>query len=251
MTENVFAIAMVKNEDDILHHVLNHLLTQDVDHFIVADNMSNDNTLLILDSFDERYPGKFTILEDREPGYYQAQKMNSLMAAAVDQGADIILPFDADEIFLAHDKNKTVGQVLRESPHPVQVAEVWDMVGVPKTYNVLVDMCWREPVIKSLPSVAFRWEPGSQILQGNHGVTHSGTKDCDSLWVRHYQYRSLSQFKQKVRQGKQAYDATTLPIGEGYHWRIKGAMSDEQIEQEWNNILNQPGLIYDPFKDKL
>lgn len=244
--DNVFAIAMVKNEEDILHHILNHLLTQDIDHFIIADNMSSDNTLLILDSFNDRFPGKFTILEDREPGYYQAQKMNALMAAAIDQGADIILPFDADEIFLAQDKNKTVGQVLRESPHPVHVAEVWNMVGPPKTYNVLVDMCWREPVIKSLPSVAFRWEPGCQLLQGNHNVIHNGTRDYDSLWVRHYQYRSLHQLTQKVRQGKAAYDATNLSAEEGYHWRVRGAMSDQELLNDWNNHIHQFGLIYDP-----
>lgn len=242
----VFAIAMVKNEEDILQYILDHLLNQDIDHIIIADNMSSDNTLLILGSFDERFPGRFTILEDREPGYYQADKMNALMAAAVDQGADIILPFDADELWLARDNSKTVGQVLEQSLTPVHVAEVWNMVGPPKTGNPIKDMAWRESRVICLPSVAFRWESGCRLTQGNHDVIHNGSRSYDALWVKHYQYRSLSQLKLKTRQGKAAYEATTLSGGEGYHWRVKGAMSDEEIEREWLNHINQPGLIYDP-----
>lgn len=244
--DNVFAIAMVKNEEDILHHILNHLLTQDIDHFIIADNMSSDNTGLILDSFDQRFPGRFTLLEDREPGYYQAQKMNALMAAAVDQGAEIILPFDADELWLSHNDHQTVGDVLRNNGADVYVAEVKDMVGPPKTDNPLIDMAWREPVIKSLPSVAFRWEPGCYITQGNHDVARTGMRDFTSLYIRHYQYRSFSQYKQKVRQGKAAYDATNLSAEEGYHWRVRGAMSDQELLNDWNNHIHQFGLIYDP-----
>lgn len=245
--ESVFAIAMVKTEDDILHHTLNHLITQGVDHFIIANNLSSDNTGLILDSFDQRFPSRFTILEDREPGYYQAQKMNTLMTAAVDQGADIILPFDADGLWISRKSDQTVAQVPRGTEADVYVAEVWDMVGKPETDNPLLDMAWREPVIKSLPSVAFRWEPNCHITQGNHDVIHSGIRDHTSLYIRHYQYRSLSQFRQKVRQGKAAYDATDLPEGHGYHWRSKGAMGDSEIKMEWDNIISQPNLIYDPF----
>lgn len=64
--DKVFAISMVKNEDDIIQYILDHLLTQEIDHFIIADNMSTDNTRLVLESFAERYPDKFTILDDYE-----------------------------------------------------------------------------------------------------------------------------------------------------------------------------------------
>lgn len=243
----VIGITMVKNEEDILQYILDHLLTQDIDHIIVADNMSNDNTLLILESFNERFPGRFTILEDREPGYYQAQKMNSLMNKAVSQGADFILPFDADELWLAREADQTVGKVLRSCRAEVFVAEVWNMVGIPEVGNPLIDMSWRESRIKSLPSVAFKWESGCSLTQGNHDVLHSGRRDYTSLWVRHYQYRSLSQLKLKVRQGKEAYDATDLPEGEGFHWRNKGALSDDRIRLEWEEHISQSDLIYDPF----
>lgn len=244
---NIFAIAMVKDEGDILEHILTNLIVQDVDHFIIANNMSSDNTEQVLDTFDQRFPGRFTLLEDQEPGYYQAQKMNALMAAAVDQGADIILPFDADELWLSRIPGQTVGAVLRSGKSDIYVAEVQDMVGPPNVGNPLVDMAWREPVIKSLPSVAFWWEPGCYLTQGNHDIIRSGTKDFTSLYIRHYQYRSLSQFKRKVRQGKAAYDATDLPDSHGFHWRVQGAMDDDRIKIEWDNIINQPNLIYDPY----
>lgn len=248
--DKVFAISMVKNEDDIIQYILDHLLTQEIDHFIIADNMSTDNTRLVLESFAERYPDKFTILDDYETAYYQSVKMNALMNKAVDMGADIILPFDADECFLSVDSSKTVGEALRTMEHPVTVATVWNMVPQPDQIvpsgNPLRDIAWRESVVKSRPSVAFRWEENCILRQGNHDVIHNGARSYDVLMVKHYQYRSLHQLTQKVRQGKAAYDATNLSAEEGYHWRVRGAMSDQELLNDWNNHIHQFGLIYDP-----
>lgn len=248
--DKVFAISMVKNEDDIIQYILDHLLTQEIDHFIIADNMSTDNTRLVLESFAERYPDKFTILDDYEKAYYQSVKMNALMNKAVDMGADIILPFDADECFLSVDSSKTVGAALRTMELPVTMATVWNMVPQPNQIipsgNPLKDIAWREPIVKSMPSVAFRWEENCILRQGNHDVVHSGARSYDVLTVKHYQYRSLRQLTLKVRQGKAAYDATNFGVGEGYHWRVRGAMSDQELLNDWNNHIHQFGLIYDP-----
>lgn len=249
MTDKIFVVSMVKNEDDIIQYILDHMLTQEVDHFLIADNMSTDNTRLILESFAERYDGMFTIVDDKEPGYYQAMKMNALVKKAVGMGADIILPMDADECWISLNPTSTVGEQLRTMPTPVTLATVWDMVPQPndtKTGNPLLDTVYRESGIKSLPSVAYRYEPGSYLHQGNHGVTHSGQITNDILSVRHFQYRSPNQFVQKLRQGKQAYDATTLPMGEGYHWRSRGDLPIQDLNALWIQFVEQGGLIYDP-----
>jgi glycosyltransferase involved in cell wall biosynthesis len=249
MTDKIFVISMVKDEDDIIQYILDHMLTQEVDHFIIADNMSTDNTRLILDSFAERYDGMFTILDDNEPGYYQSAKMNGLAQRAASMGADIILPMDADECWLSANPFSTVGEALRTMSTPVTLAAVWDMVPQPldsDTGNPLVDTVYREPGIKSLPSVAYRYEEGSYLHQGNHGVSRSGDITYDVLAVRHFQYRSENQLIRKLRQGKQAYDATDLSQGEGYHWRSRGDLPLEELKAQWNQFINQPGLVYDP-----
>lgn len=248
--EKVFGIAMVKDEEDIIDFTIEHLVSQDLDHLIIADNLSTDTTKEILYRWADQCPDLFTILEDPEPGYYQAAKMNSLMTIAVEMGADIILPFDADEMFVAKDRTKTVASALRGMEVPIAKAEVWDFVPTEfdnKTGNPYWDVVCCEPVIKALPSVAFRYEPGCQITAGNHDVIRSGDYSWDILTVRHVQYRSLEQYKRKLRNGKAVYDATNLDHGVGTHWRLGGAKSDEQLEREWNEYVNQAELIYNPY----
>ena len=44
MSVNVWAVAMAKDEGDIIDHTMNHFAANGVDGIIIADNMSNDNT---------------------------------------------------------------------------------------------------------------------------------------------------------------------------------------------------------------
>jgi glycosyltransferase involved in cell wall biosynthesis len=90
-----FGISMVKDEEDIIGPVVQHMLTQ-VDHVLIADNMSTDRTRSILDSFDNSY---ITVVDDLDPAYYQSKKMTALAHQAGGMGADFIVPFDADEIW--------------------------------------------------------------------------------------------------------------------------------------------------------
>ena len=92
----VVAITMVRDEEDIIDWTLQHLLDQVVDHIIVADNLSVDETPWKLAALAST--GKVTVIQDDEPGYYQDKKMTDLAhMAAADFDAEWILPFDADE----------------------------------------------------------------------------------------------------------------------------------------------------------
>jgi hypothetical protein len=73
-----------------------------------------------------------------------------------------------------------------------------------------------------------------------------GSQSEDLLYIKHYQYRSFDQYKNKLRNGKKVYDATDLSYGHGTHWRIGGEMSDDELLNNWNNFVNQPDLIYSP-----
>ena len=79
---SVVAITMVRDEEDIIDWTLQHLLDQGVDHIIVADNLSVDETPWKLAALAST--GKVTVIQDDEPGYYQDKKMTDLahMAAA-------------------------------------------------------------------------------------------------------------------------------------------------------------------------
>jgi hypothetical protein len=95
--------------------------------------------------------------------------------------------------------------------------------------------------------VAFRYHPSVRIWQGNHMVDHPGSFSArlDYLAIREYQYRSFEHLIRKVRNGKAAYDATTLAPTEGQHWRDLGAMSDSTLAEWWADYCSQPAL-FDP-----
>ncbi len=245
-------VTMVKDEIDILPFVLSHLVSQDVDLFVIADNMSTDGTwefLLDWATMSKSGGAEVILTRDEEVGYYQDQKMNGLISTAVDNGADLILPFDADEMFYPLYPHTTIKEAMINMPYDITVATVWNHVPSVHDHprgNPLVDTQWREDVVKSLPSVAFRWQEGARVTMGNHDVIAAGERDYTTLEVRHFQYRSLDQYKRKVRNGKAAYEATDFDEGVGYHWRWQGSLSDEAIEGKWIEFTNQPDLVYDP-----
>lgn len=246
----VVGISLVKDEIDILPYVIDHLYSQDVNHFVIADNGSTDGTFEYLFELTQYHP-YFNLFPDPEVGYYQAAKMNSLVReAAKIFGEDItILPFDADEMFFSLDPDKTLSEALKTMECDVAIGIVNDHVPTPqdlKTGNPLEDMMWRMPEIKSPPSVAFRYHPDATLAMGNHSVGHPGTSSDKIVGVRHFQYRSLEQYSRKLRNGKKAYDATDLPSDYGTHWRIGGASTDEQLYSQWQAYTSRQDLIFDP-----
>ena len=83
---------MVRDEVDIIGPVVAHMLGQ-VDHVIVADNLSVDGTFDVLESFGSQ----ITLVADTDPAYRQSEKMTHLAGVAKSMGADWVVPFDADE----------------------------------------------------------------------------------------------------------------------------------------------------------
>ncbi len=96
----VAAIAMVKNEADIIESFARHILCL-VDVLLVADHMSTDATTEILTSLrDEGLALRWE--RYRQPGHHQAEVMTGLLWKAIrEEQADIILALDADEFPVA------------------------------------------------------------------------------------------------------------------------------------------------------
>lgn len=219
----VFAVSMVKDEADIIGHTIEHLLGQ-VDRIIVADNNSTDGTRDILDSYD------IEVVDDPEVAYYQSRKMSELAHRAAEQGAEWVIPFDADEIWLG--RHGTIKETLPEVDATIATAEVFDHVATSKDSeadNPLERMRWHRAAPNPLHKVACRPRASVTIHQGNHGADYGATID-GVLQVRHFPYRSTEQFVKKVRNGAAAYAASTLPEGEGQHWRDYGRLLEAHGE---------------------
>lgn len=250
----VFGIAMVKNEQDIIEPVIEHMLTQ-VDHIIVADNMSTDLTYDIL----KNYP--ITLIRDEEVAYEQSKKMTALAMQAKAAGADWVVPFDADEIWYSPHFD-TIKECLEnlDGAH-VATADLYDhrsSASDPHLYNPIKRMGYRTEKPGPLQKVACKVYDNLTIHMGNHNCDYNGLepKRVDGqLVVRHFPYRSADQFVSKVRHGVAAIKKTQFSDDVGAHWRQYGEILDTRgpqgiydIYYQWFWFENplEHEMIYDP-----
>lgn len=254
------AISMVKDEVDIVGHTIRRMLAQ-VDHVIVADNLSSDGTSQMLDQMQS--DARLTVLEDRDPAYYQSRKMTALAHHAREMGATWVVPFDADEVWLARDGR--VADLLAAQPDDVLVAQaaLYDHRATALDHDEqdpTARIGWRRREPAPLPKVACRALPRLTIEQGNHGAAYEHTDHpltlVNALHVRHFPYRSPEQFVSKVRNGSAAYAASDLPDHTGAHWRQYGQILESSGEDAVKDIFREwfwsahptsdPELIFDP-----
>lgn len=257
----VWGVTMVRDEADVIAGTVRHLADEGVDGIVVADNRSADDTLAILKDLEVELPCQLVILHDDETAYYQSEKMSSLAAMAASYGADWVIPFDADELWLGPHQ---VAEMLRTSPpddsHRVATVELFNHFPSaidPAGDDPFETIVWRQPQPAPLPKVAFRWEEGAVIHQGNHGVHLPSGRDAIActLEIRHFPYRSAEQFERKARNGAEAYAATDMSPEIGAHWRAYGALLDRYGPTALHDVFREHfwalspvdrGLVYDP-----
>ena len=252
MNKKVFAVMMVKNEEDIIGYNIDWIQSQDIDHIFVSNNMSTDNTKQILLDRSQKY-GNMTIYFDNQFAYEQSTKMNRWINECYNMGADIIIPIDADEIWYSKDPTKTLGNVLRENSDGHKVFEATAIDFIPTENDKKVDnpfgsMKYVKQNSDSFQSVAFTKYPQSSISMGNHSIEgHPGNSDIvkDLIGIKHYQYRNFEQFSRKMKNGKLVYDQTSMHPSIGNHWRTMGSWSKDQLLEWWNNYISQPVKLYE------
>lgn len=262
-TERVWAVGMMRDEEDVAYDVVSHLAAEGVDGIIVADNRSTDATRAMLDKAAADAPCPVLVLDDPEVGYFQSRKMTNLAGCAANRGAGWIVPFDADEIWYAH--SDRLADALRGLEPEVTTVEA-------RLFNHFAtaldtddpspfrSMTYRQDHPGPLAKVAFRWQYGAVIGQGNHSVTlpTEGRHVTGDVELRHFPYRSVEHFRQKATNGLEAYRATDLPVSEGAHWRQYGEILErlgpdalDEVFREWFWFLApcNAGMVHDaaPF----
>ena len=230
----IVAVSMVRDEEDVIGHTLAHMLTQ-VDHAIIADNLSTDGTRAILNSFPH-----VTVVDDPVLAYNQADKMTTLAHQAGDMGATWVVPFDADEAWFLPDLDSLAAEVVTCRPH-VYVPQPSDDQNDP---NPITRILWRIAEPERQHKVCFRYHPSASLHMGQHDVNRPGRR-MEAGSVRHYQYRTLEQVRRKVTNGTEAYAAAVLPSLYGSQWRDRAERDDRALEAWWDTYLAQP-LEYVP-----
>lgn len=242
----VWGVAMVRDEIDVIGTTLDHLLEQGLDRVLVVDNGSVDGTRELLHqraTDDER----ILVGDDPVVPYYQSEKMTWLAHRAWRAGADWVIPFDADEWWFA--RGGGLADHLRSRPESVLYAHLHHMV--PRKPDP-ADLVGAEFVLDSTPGrvgkVAFRSHPLARVDRGNHAVSRVGQVGS-SLYIAHAIYRGPGQVMRKVRQGTHAASLTGDDIAElTPHWASTNQHDDDEVVQMWDTIRQgqpEPRLGFD------
>jgi hypothetical protein len=242
----VWGIAMVRDEIDVINATVDHLFDQGVDRLLVADNGSVDGTRELLEQRskdDERV----VVGVDPVVPYYQAEKMTWLAHRAWRAGADWVIPFDADEWWFA--ETGGLAEHLRQRTETVLHAHLHHMV--PREPDP-EDLVGAEFVMDSTPGsvgkVAFRSHPLARLERGNHAVSRVGQVGT-SLHIAHAIYRGPGQVLRKVRQGTKAAALTGDDVAElTPHWAKASAYGDDEVARMWTTISRgqpEPRLGFD------
>jgi hypothetical protein len=235
---------MVRDEADIIETVVRHMLAQGVERVLIADNLSTDGTSDILQGLARSEP--VTVVGDRLAAYYQAEKMTRLARAAARAGATWVIPFDADEVWLA--PTGTLAQWLAACDADVVQAPMFNHVPTSaddaSEPDAVRRLRWRKTQPNRLHKVAFRAQRRARLAYGNHGVSRSGRRAV-GLEIRHFPYRSEEQFVRKLRQGFAAMEASDLDDEVCKHWRGLGSQGDAWLREAWQMLVETQNLPFE------
>lgn len=231
---SVWAVGMVRNEEDVIGQSIKHLLAQGVDHVLIADNLSSDRTPKILADLAQTDP-RVHVAEDTLEAFYQAEKTSRLARVAGSCGADWIIPFDADEFWFA--RGQTLKEFFSDCEGGMTYANFYHMVAAaddfsrPESAEFLID------ATPSFPSkVAVRSHRLVVLLDGNHDAMRVGGVGPTGLHVAHAKYRSLEQMTRKFCQGTEAVMLIDPAANIAPHWRKGAAFGEKELSDIWETI---------------
>ena len=226
------ALAMVKNEGDIIRAFAGHVLAL-FDEVVIVDHMSQDGTAEFLADLAAGH-AQVTLIRLEEPSYIQSVAMTHLVRTLDCLAtADWVFPLDADEFLPFPDRAALIAALSPFARCPVISmrwrnlipARYWDgEVSLGREAEFLVP-----PRLSDFRKVAF--QPSrlplarAVVAQGNHAVleTANGLEipafDAD-FPILHLPVRSAGQIRLKLEQGVRAYRRMggRRDAGQGTHW---------------------------------
>ena len=258
----VVGISMVRNEADVIRANVLHHLSMGLDWVVVVDNGSSDGTDGILAQL-ARQDQRVRWSRDDMP-FEQSDLFTRLAREAHSEGADWVLPLDADEFWYARGGLK---RVLAKSKAVLIRVQLVNFVQrrdqLVSTPQGLLRMTGRIPSpvgpltevpklveaekiahIEAMypPKWIVRPTPTVTISHGNHfmGGVVGGIEDTNEIVCYHAALRSRARMEQKGLHGRRVEEARERP-GESWHVRRFRRLQDQgKLDLEWaaNSFAN-------------
>lgn len=221
------AVAMIRNEVDIIQPFLNHC-AELFDRIYIVDVKSSDGTKEIIESFsDPRIVIELYSVNRQEK--YQGALMNSLSRKAFRDGADWVFFLDADE-FVDVESRSVLENYLIHFDSDVMSLPWINLIpsayGTYSSFDMSQKFHWSGRISRySKIAVSSNFavnNPGFSVLEGNHGILRDPTSDLEAtrlgLPLMHIPCRSASRLKYKISSALRLTRAKhNSTAGEGSH----------------------------------
>ncbi len=230
----IVAISSIKNEADIIHHTVTHLLGEGVDTVLLSVGESDDNTY----EYAMSLPNSVHVARQEGP-FDQGAEMTRLAQEAFQHlGATWIIPFDADEFWYGDD-GRSVRDVIRSQPKEIT------RIHAPVYPHTTRDDRYVTP--KTWGKVAFRPHPEMTIAWGNHTVFNGhGESIHGVLAIRELQYRDFAHFKAKMAKSRDLFDSWDVPMEHGSHMRQLLTLAPDDVYPAYQAYMDAP-TTHDPI----
>jgi hypothetical protein len=225
----IAAVATVLNEADIVGYTIENLLAYRVDRIYIAHGPSTDGTLKILESFPE-----VVVVPDESSFHLQPEWTWQLAQQAGRDGAEWIIPFDADEFVYATPDIRTALAALPVGVNKI-IIQRW----------LHLDTNRRYVETERLPKVAWRAGHDVMLEPGNHDVHIDGGAAAGVLWMRELQFRSFAHMARKCVERVERIDPTFARTT-GLHQRILAELDPDELAAAWA-VREQTPTVQDPI----
>lgn len=256
----IYGLTICRNEADVIRPCILHQLGMGLDKILVIDNGSTDSTHKELYRLARQYPVKWRSEPDRD--FLPGQMYTELARQAYSEGAEWVVPADADEFYYAASGNIRTALERETESASLSVSIVQFVQRRSQRETVpsgLLTMTMRVPEQKgaTLPEageMVLRNEIGfverllpqkiiarpSQNIEyshGNHEVYnlpegYRPKKKTSELVSLHAGYRSLQSFTKKAEAGKRAAVGRN-PRQSKHKQRWADMLDAGQLEREW------------------
>ncbi len=274
----IVGLMLARNEADILRVNLLHHLSSGIDRFLVVDNGSSDGTDRILHDLARGGRVRWTY----DSGLYrQAEITTELAREASREGADWVIPIDADEFWLAREGD--LRRVLERTPAGALRVQVINFVQrrdqIQATPGALIYMTRRAPLpigplkrVRELVEseqyayVEVMYQPKwisragreIEIAMGDHAVEGiPGVQtDTEEILCLHAPLRARSALEAKAREGGRFLQ---VGLGPEQWWQARRwnrQATSGALEEEWRansyeddelDVFGKPHhLVFDP-----
>ncbi len=237
--KNIWAVSMVRNEEDIIESFCRYTL-QYCDGLLIRDDNSVDHTGWIIKQLITEglqiVPFETPLSGTSDFGRYQFDVFNDLARMAFEErGADWVIPLDADEFLFCPDYSDPRVEIekLDESVDYRIYSRTYIFEEPPSDRSVFMPYQFqsflRNPkekrMVKTLLSRKLYFGSRAKISIGHHHIEfdadpHPNTELSASLLSAHYPFRSVEQMLAKVIIGELNYKASLNRNNCGLHWNI-------------------------------